>query len=94
MIRVTFDIDPARLGSFTDSHLAALWHVSQANPAPHGDREAGELAAAVGCEILRRWLAATPPELYAHQAGDHAVKRLHTAGADPTGTAMTGRASA
>ena len=56
MIRVSFDINPDGLASITDSHLAALWHISQANPAPHGDRDAGELARAVGVEIVRRWL--------------------------------------
>ncbi|HMW21961.1 MAG TPA: hypothetical protein PKC59_00895 [Burkholderiaceae bacterium] len=76
MIRVTFDIDPAGLASVTDSHLAALWHIGQANPAPHGDRQAGELAGAVGFEIVRRWLAACAPELYAHQPGDHHWKTL------------------
>lgn len=80
MIRITFDIDADRLTSFTDSHLAALWHIAQANPAPHGDREAGELAGAVGFEIIRRWLSATPPELYAHQPSDHHWKTLHRHG--------------
>ncbi|MCK6427405.1 MAG: hypothetical protein L6Q75_20310 [Burkholderiaceae bacterium] len=76
MVRVTFEIDPAGLRTVTDSHLAALWHVSQANPAPHGDRDACALAGAVTAEILRRWLAETPPDLYAHQAADHALLRL------------------
>ncbi|RZS47499.1 hypothetical protein [Sphaerotilus mobilis] len=81
MIRVTFDINPDGLGSFTDSHLAALWHVSQANPAQHGDCQAGELARAVGVEIVRRWLAETPPELYAHQPSDHYWQTLVRHGA-------------
>ncbi|MBK6716560.1 MAG: hypothetical protein IPG57_16105 [Burkholderiales bacterium] len=76
MIRVTFDIDPAGLASVTDSHLAALWHIGQANPAPHGDRQAGELAGAVGSEIVRRWLGTVQPELHAHQPGDHHWKTL------------------
>lgn len=70
MTRITFDIDADQLASVTDSHLAALWHISQANPAPYGDRDACELARAVGVEIVRRWLNATPPEMYAHQPGD------------------------
>lgn len=76
MIRVAFDINTDGLASVTDSHLAALWHITQANPAPHGDLQAGELAGAVGFEIIRRWLAATAPELYAHQPGDHHWKTL------------------
>lgn len=80
MIRVTFDIDPDGLANFTDGHLAALWHIAQANPAAHGDREAGELAGAVGFEIIRRWLRNTAPELYAHQPGDHHWKALQQHG--------------
>jgi hypothetical protein len=76
MIRVSFDINPDCLASVTDSHLAALWHISQANPAPHGDRDAGELARAVSVEIVRRWLAQGQPELYTHQPGDHYWRTL------------------
>ena len=88
MIRVTFDNDPASLASVTDSHLAALWHIGQANPAPHGDRQAGELAGAIGFEIIRRWLSTSTPELYAHQSGDHHWKTLlqHGLWAGPGGT--------
>ncbi|MEY4751370.1 MAG: hypothetical protein RIQ60_3584 [Pseudomonadota bacterium] len=87
MIRVTFTIDPARLASVNDTHLAALWHISQANPAPHGDREAGELAGAVGAEIVRRWLAGVGPELYTHQPADHYWQTLmrHGAWTGPAG---------
>jgi hypothetical protein len=81
MIRVTFDINTDALASVTDSHLSALWHVSQANPAPHGDRVAGELAGAIGAEIVRRWLADVRPELYAHQPGDHHWQTLVRHGA-------------
>lgn len=81
MIRVTFDIDPAGLPTVNDSHLAALWHIGQANPAQHGDREAGELVKTVGIEIIRRWLANVPPELYAHQSDDYHWKTLMTHGA-------------
>ncbi|BDI07133.1 hypothetical protein [Sphaerotilus microaerophilus] len=95
MIRVTFDIDPAGLASFTDSHLAALWHIGQANPAAHGDREAGELAGAVGFEIIRRWLSDTAPELHAHQPGDHHWKTLlqHGLWSGPGGAWMPHSAS-
>ncbi|MGY0197691.1 hypothetical protein ACWA7J_21715 [Leptothrix sp. BB-4] len=88
MIRVTFDINPETLGSVTDSHLAGLWHVSQANPAPHGDRQAGELAMLISVEIVRRWLSTTGPELFAHQAADHYWQTLvrHGAWTGPCGT--------
>ncbi len=81
MIRVTFDINTDGLSTVTDGHLAALWHVSQANPAQHGDRDAGELARAVGVEIVRRWLALTGPELFAHQPADHYWQTLVRHGA-------------
>ena len=64
---VTFEIDTAGLRSVEDRYLAQLWHVAQANPAVSTDKEAADLAEAVGREIIRRWLVATPPELYAHQ---------------------------
>lgn len=64
---VTFEIDTDRLGSVTDSYLAQLWHISQANPADIDNREAGELADLVGHEIVRRWLMRQEPELWAHQ---------------------------
>jgi hypothetical protein len=69
-IAITIEIDDSRLTSYSDSHLAALWHVAQANPAPLEDRDAGELAERIGREIIRRWLSATQPELYRHQ-GQH-----------------------
>jgi hypothetical protein len=59
---ITVEIDDALLASYADSHLATLWHVAQANPAPHGDRHAGELAERIGREIIRRWLSASQPE--------------------------------
>jgi hypothetical protein len=80
MTRVTFDINLASLASVTDDHLAALWHIAQANPATHGDREACELVKVIGIEIIRRWLAAVPPALHIHQADDHYWKTLHQNG--------------
>jgi hypothetical protein len=53
-----------------------LWHLAQANPAPHGDRAAGELVERIGREIIRRWLQATPPELWRHQGRDHYWQQL------------------
>jgi len=68
---VTITIDTDALSNFTDTYLATLWHITQANPAPYGDREAGDLAEEVGREIIRRFLVNTQPELWAHQGRDH-----------------------
>ena len=65
---ITFEVDADSLESFTDTYIAQLWHVSQANPAPFGDAVACNFAERVGREIIRRWLINTPPELWAHQA--------------------------
>ena len=70
-IAITIPIDTNELGVLTDSYLAALWHVGQANPAPLEDRAAGDVVEYLGREIIRRFLANTPPELWAHQ-GRHA----------------------
>lgn len=66
-ISVTFEIDDSELRSCSDSRLVALWHVAQANPAPHGDKHAGEIAEHIGREIIRRWLRHVEPELWHHQ---------------------------
>lgn len=63
---------PDDLSAFTDRHIAALWHVAQANPAPLDDREAGRIAARVGFEIIRRFCMGVEPELYRHQQEHHA----------------------
>lgn len=68
---VAITIDTHSLASKTDEYLAALWHVAQANPADISDRTAGRLAECIGREIIRRFLAATPPILHFHQ-GHHA----------------------
>lgn len=65
------DTDASSLSSIASAQLAAAWHIAQANPAPYGDKEAGLLVKALGDEIVRRWLAAVPAQLYSHQAGDH-----------------------
>jgi hypothetical protein len=53
---ISIEVDDDRLGSYEDAHLAICWHLAQANPAPHGDRAAGELVERIGREIIRRWL--------------------------------------
>ena len=77
---ITFEIDAERLDSFTDEYIAQLWHVAQANPAPFGDATACDFAERVGREIVRRWLAVTPPQLWAHQG-------RHITGQQPAGRA-------
>jgi hypothetical protein len=68
-IGITFDL--AKLSSYSDEFLATLWHVAQANPAPHGDYQAGEIASKVGAEIIQRWLIKAPVEMYRHQQRDN-----------------------
>lgn len=68
---IIFTVDEDKLPQFTDSYLAQLWHIAQANPAPFGDAQACSFAEQIGREIVRRWLAITPPELWHHQ-GRHA----------------------
>lgn len=67
---ITFEIDTDDLTSFTDQHLADLWHIAQANPAPYGNRDACRVAEYIGREIIRRWLSNTAPNLWSHQ-GTH-----------------------
>ncbi len=64
---ITFEVDGDELERHTDEYLAQLWHIAQANPAPFGDRQACGLAEQVGREIIRRFLVATPPQLWNHQ---------------------------
>jgi hypothetical protein len=68
---ITIEIDTQRLADFTDQHLATLWHVAQANPAPISDPTAGEVAEAIGREIITRWLRTVHPELWHHQGHHH-----------------------
>ena len=68
-IAITFDLN--QLSGYTDEFLATLWHVAQANPAPHGDHDAGEIASKIGAQVIRRWLAKAPVEMYRHQQRDN-----------------------
>ncbi len=68
---ISFEIDTDKLKSCTDTYLAQLWHIVQANPAGIENKEAGEIAEHVGREIIRRFLANTSPELWAHQGRHH-----------------------
>ncbi|QRQ88490.1 hypothetical protein [Cupriavidus oxalaticus] len=68
---VTFHIDTEQLQSYNDSHLASLWHIAQANPAPLNDHGAGALAEAIGREIIRRWLRWAGAPLWDRQGNHH-----------------------
>lgn len=75
-VEIALTFDPNNLASYTGTYLATLWHLAQANPAPHGDRAAGEVAEKIGREIIRRWLGAAQPELYCHQGRDYYWSQL------------------
>lgn len=79
-ITVTFEIDDTNLTSHTDTYLATLWHVAQANPAPFGDRSAGEVVEDIGREIIRRWLKGVEPELWHHQGNRYYWEHLRHLG--------------
>lgn len=84
---LTLTVDTDALASVSDTHLHTLWHAAQANPAPFGDLEAGELVQAISMEIVRRWLAAAPVELHQHQPTQHyrQTLRLHGSWRGPGG---------
>lgn len=75
-VTITIDFDYKDLRRVPDARLAMLWHLAQANPAPHGDEQAGQIVSKIGHEIVRRWLAATQPEMYHHQERDYYWKNL------------------
>jgi hypothetical protein len=64
---ITFTVATDMLSNYTDEHVAALWHIAQANPAPFGDPEACAFAEQIGREIISRWLGTVPPALWNHQ---------------------------
>jgi hypothetical protein len=70
-VAVSFEIDTERLDGCTDAYLAQLWHVAQANPAPHGDADASNLVQHLGTEIIRRWLHSKGAALHRHQPNAH-----------------------
>lgn len=78
---ITFTVDANDLGHYTDSYIAQLWHIAQANPAPYGDAAACEFAEHVGREIVRRWVSAQGVELWTHQGVhvDRAAKQVQEA---------------
>ena len=78
VITVTFEISVHSLDGYTDEHIVQLWHISQANPAPFGDPQAGELAKLVGGEIIRRFVTQQPPALWIHQADNAQAKARYT----------------
>lgn len=68
---ITITIEWAELSRYPDSHLAMLWGLAQANPAPHGDHAAGEIAERIGREIIRRFVANAGVALWKHQGRDY-----------------------
>jgi len=70
-ITVSINIDTDRISSYASDYLADLWHVAQANPAPFGDKNAGDLIEEIGREIIKRWLKENPGNLYHHQGHHH-----------------------
>ena len=90
-VNITFELDTARLPYYTDQYLAHLWHIAQANPAPYGDVHAGRFTEEVGREIIRRFLVATPPELWHHQ-GRHSAEARQMAACSPVMAAEGGAA--
>lgn len=74
---ITIEFDDHALGGYDDKHLAALWHLAQANPDDGFEHRApGEIAVRIGFEIIRRWLATAPVELYRHQGRHYHWKQL------------------
>lgn len=69
-VTISIEINPDDLTRVADAQLAMFWHVAQANPAQFGDEMAGRVVTKIGWEIIRRWLASTPPEMFHHQQ-DH-----------------------
>lgn len=55
MIAVTVKIDTGNIGNLSDELLAALWYVTKRTEVSEG-RE--QLAAALGDEIISRWMNA------------------------------------
>lgn len=69
---ITITVDTDSLQSYTDTYLAQLWHVAQANPMDgFANSEPGELAERIGREIIRRFLTNTAPDLWHHQGTHH-----------------------
>ncbi|WP_044529267.1 hypothetical protein [Herbaspirillum sp. B65] len=67
---ITLEFDAQGLSGYTDEFVAALWHASQAQSKPFGDKEACETVEKIGREIIRRFLANTSPALW-HFQGRH-----------------------
>lgn len=73
---VTFNIDTDRLDTYTDEYIAALWHIAQLNPAPHGDHDAGVVVEHIGRENVMRWLRGVPVPVWYFQGRDYYHQQL------------------
>jgi hypothetical protein len=67
---ITINIDTDALDGYTDDYIVCLWATAQANPAPIENRDAGDVAEAVGREIIRRFVKRVGLPLWNHQ-GHH-----------------------
>lgn len=77
---ITINIDTEALRGVTEQHLACLWAAAQANSAPMDAPQAGEVAEAVGREIIRRFVAAVGLPLWNHQGRHAYAMALHKLG--------------
>lgn len=71
-----FEIDTDRLPTWSDQYLAALWHMAQHLPLPHGDKEAGDLVEHIGREMIQRWLRGVPVPVWNVQGRDYYQAQL------------------
>lgn len=68
---ITLECDPARLDTYTDQFLAALWHANEASVAAFGDGDAEGLGDSLAREMARRFLVRTAPSMWKRQTVHH-----------------------
>ena len=73
---IALEVDTDQLRHITDEALVAYWHAAQMSPAPFGDLDACRLVEAIGREIIRRFIVATPPPLWNHQGAHINAKHM------------------
>lgn len=79
-ISITIGIDTDHIETMSDSSLATLWHVAQANPFdPFACRHAGRIVETIGREIIKRFVSRIPPELWHHQGSHYDWHQLNVA---------------
>ena len=81
---ITIVIEESMISRVGDETLAFWWHLAQHNPANgFENKEPGDLAMKVGWEIIRRWLAKAPVEMYHHQQGHYTRNIARSLGSWP-----------